>query len=467
VLLNGEWEFALGDGAESAQTSSGQESLEWRPVTLPGRFVEWNEQDATDIRFVWVRREFEVSAAQADRSIPSPDLLGGEHFFIDVPMADFKPWTHKECNLYSADVRLLCGEDVLDQVSVRFGMREIRVVDGDYRLSGQTLWLRGSNLVHEWDWSDVITGKEHAYLVEEAREMNVNVFRTHTQPPPKLWADICDEHGTMILAEFPVLYNYRNHRYTPEEWEEFHRNALADTAAWMARLWNHPAVVMWVLSNESRDDNAWEAGPFRDFVVGLDPTRPTMRTGTTGTKTNYDVHTCGNTNHWTHEGRMHTAVDGWFRQAGDCTVTNSEYMNIFARPKCQWTGNEDEEADRLAYAQLGMEHTEVMRRARLDAILPYMYAGWTRTRRGDPGRPAAHARVSRVHSRSGLLRAAAGRLELRLRAEGGFPRQEGRPLGASRAGRRLLADRADDRVGRPARPQPAVRACGPPARRNG
>jgi len=29
-----------------------------------------------------------------------------------------------------------------------------------------------------------------------------------------------------------------------------------------------------------------------------------------------------------------------------------------------------------------MEHTEAMRRARVDGMLPYMYAGWTRTRRG-------------------------------------------------------------------------------------
>jgi hypothetical protein len=532
VLLNGDWECALGDGTESAQIESGQETLRWRPTTLPGRFAAWNEHDAVDIRFVWVRRKFDVSASQADRlavlrwnridygatafingqqvgyneptgpyftllekgvlrpgkneiilkipgaagvrrsqsgqflfpagliwgpsrprmpavtddvwidfadqaymkwvlaipdlagsrvrirvtptgierldglkltakvrpwpegdvigsaetearCIPVPDPLGGEHFFLDVPMPDFLPWTHQECNLYTADVRLSRGAVVLDRVTIRFGMRAIQVVNGDYRLNGRTLWLRGSNLVHEWDWADVITGKEHAYLVEEAHEMNINVFRTHTQPPPKLWSDICDEHGTMILAEFPVLYNYRNHRYTPEEWEEFHRNALLDTAGWMARLWNHPAVIMWVLSNESRDDNEWEAGPFRDFVVGLDPTRPTMRTGTTGTKTNYDVHTCGNTNHWTHEGQMHTVVDGWFEKAGNRSVSNSEYMNIFKRPKCQWTGNEDEDADRLAYAQLGMEHTEVMRRARVDVMLPYMYAGWTRTRRGE------------------------------------------------------------------------------------
>jgi hypothetical protein len=195
----------------------------------------------------------------------------------------------------------------------------------------------------------------------------------------------------MILSEFPMLYNYRDPKFTPEEWEIFHRNAMLDTAGWMARLWNHPSVVMWVLSNESRCDNDWEAGPFRDFVVGLDPTRPTMRTGTTGTRTNFDVHTCGNTNHWTHEGQMHLQVDGWLREAHGRTVTNSEYMNIFDRPKCQWTGSDDEMADRLAYAQIGMEHTEVMRRARLDAILPYMYAKWSRVRRGGETWKAGYA----------------------------------------------------------------------------
>jgi len=531
VVLNGTWEFALGDGSEAAQTRSGQKSLLWRPVKLPGRFPGLDYRKATEIRFVWIRRSFEVSSRQARRlavlrwnridygatafingrkvgynestgpyfvllepgtlkpgknqivlKIPGtagvrrsrsgkflfpagliwgekrprlpavtdeiwidfadqvymkwilaiPDLakssvrirvtlagrkrldglkvtaevrpwpegdvigsgvtnawhepvgdpLGGRHFYVGVPMPGFKPWTFEHCNLYTADVRVLRGNKVLDRVTIRFGMREIRVVGGDYKLNGRTLWIRGSNLVHEWTWGNVITGKERAYLVDEARELSINAFRTHTQPPPQLWADICDEHGTMILAEFPVLYNYRNPHFTSDEWEEFHRNVLLDTAGWMARLWNHPSVIIWVLSNESIYDNEWEEGPFRDFVIRLDPTRPTMRTGTTGTKTNFDVHTCGNTNHWTNEGRMHVVVSEWFKKAGDRTVTNSEYMNIFKRPVCQWTGTEDPAADRLAYAQLGMEHTEVMRRARVDAILPYMYAGWTRTRTG-------------------------------------------------------------------------------------
>jgi hypothetical protein len=317
--------------------------------------------------------------AQA-RLAPDADPLGGEHFSVEVPMANFKPWTHESCNLYLAEVTLLKGEAVLDAVTFRFGMRQIGVADRNYKLNGRNLWLRGSNLVFEWDWGDTITGHEVDYLVTEAREMSMNSFRTHTRPPPRLWADICDEHGTMILAEFPVLYNYQDYRFTPEELEIWRRNCLLDAAGWMGRLWNHPAVIMWVLSNESNRDNQWEEGAFQDFVNALDPTRPTLRTGSTGTRDNYDVHTCGNVTD-TVEGNLAGGIAGWFRTAGERTTTNTEYMNYFGHPKTQWAGVDDAIADQIAVAQIGAEHTEAMRRARVDGIWPYMYAGWTRTRR--------------------------------------------------------------------------------------
>jgi len=136
---------------------------------------------------------------------------------------------------------------------------------------------------------------------------------------------------------------------------------------------------MWVLSNESQGDNRWEEGPFQDFVNQLDPTRPTLRTGTTGTKENYDVHACGNVTE-TDEGHLQPAIADWFRHAGDRTTTCTEYMNYFGHPRTQWAGVDDQTANALAVAQIGAEHTEAMRRARLDGIWPYMYAGWTRTR---------------------------------------------------------------------------------------
>ncbi|MHB1036388.1 MAG: glycoside hydrolase family 2 TIM barrel-domain containing protein [Pirellulales bacterium] len=315
----------------------------------------------------------------AARLAPDPDPLGGQHFYVTVPMPGFEAWTYEKCPLYTAQVKLAKGGRTLDEVTFRFGMRQIGVKNRNYQLNGKNLWLRGSNLVFEWNWGDTVRGKEKDYLVTEAREMSMNSFRTHTQPPPRLWCDICDEYGTMILAEFPVLYNYQDYKFTPAEYKIWHRNVLTDSAGWMARMWNHPAIVMWVLSNESRGDNAWEEGPFQDFVNAMDPTRPTLRTGTTGTKENYDVHPCGNVTE-TDEGHFQPAIRGWFEQAGDRTTTATEYMNDFRHPRTQWTGVDDPRANDLAVAQIGAEHTEAMRRARLDGIWPYMYAGWTRTR---------------------------------------------------------------------------------------
>jgi len=215
--------------------------------------------------------------------------------------------------------------------------------------------------------------------------MNFNSFRTHTQPPPPLWANIGDEFGTMILAEFPCLFNFFDYKYTPEEYEIWCKNTLSDSAGWMARLWNHPSVIMWVLTNESMRggrEREWETGPFRDFVRKLDPTRPTMRTGDTGTKENFDIHTCGNM-FVVSEGDIHGWLEKNLDKVKGRTFTNSEYMNWFGRRSLsQWTNNEDRDDHAFIYAQLGLEHTEYMRRIRLDGIWPYMYAGWTKTRTG-------------------------------------------------------------------------------------
>jgi hypothetical protein len=523
VLLNGIWEFSVGEGNEAVETPLGQNKLQWKKVTLPGPFMPYSGEAANNTRCVWARRNFSISSAQASelavlrwnriacgaeafingqkvgeneptgpfqvivpagvlnsgenqiilkvrgaagvrkgrsgfalipagfgvgmpevtddvwldfaggaymkwvlaipdlttgrvkirvtpvglkpmedlqvtaqvrawpdgkvmgegneraRLMPANDPLGGEHFLVDVPMPGFHPWTYEQCPLYLAQVKLMQNGRLLDNVSFRFGMRELGVRGRNYKLNGRNLWLRGSNLVFEWNWGDTITGHEKDYLVTEAREMSMNSFRTHTQPPPRLWCDVCDEHGTMILAEFPVLYNYQDYKFTAEEYEIWHRNVLTDSAAWMARLWNHPSVIMWVLSNESRGDNRWEEGPFQDFVNTLDPTRPTLRTGTTGTKENYDVHACGNITD-TDEGNLQPRIANWFEEAGERTTTCTEYMNYFGHPRTQWAGVDDQTANAVAVAQIGAEHTEAMRRARLDGIWPYMYAGWTRTR---------------------------------------------------------------------------------------
>jgi len=341
-------------------------------LTVTAAVRPWPEGDVVG------RGSAPAAAAVAD------DPLGGEHYYVDVPMEDVRPWTYEQPNLYTAEVALHRGEQVLDTVTIRFGMRRIDVAEGNYKLNGKDLWLRGSNLLGEWNW-DRVNGKEKQYLVDEARHLSMNAFRTHTLPPSPEWTDLADENGIMILAEFPVLYNNQNFKFTDQEYAIWHRNCITDAAGWMGRLWNHPAVVMWVLSNESHYDTEWETGAFHDFVTELDPTRPTMRTGTAaGTPENYDVHPIGNISSWTEEGRFLRDIPRWIRTAGDRTVSASEYMNAYAHG-IRWTGRENKLADQLACAQLGMEHTEAMRRHRFDVILPFPYGGLTVVgSRGEP-----------------------------------------------------------------------------------
>ena len=312
---------------------------------------------------------------------PASEAFHENHFFVEVPLPGFTPWTPETPYLYSSSIQLIQNEKLLDHKEVSFGMREIKIVNGNFRMNGKNLWLRGSNLVAEWlskfhkrrhgDFN--VAGNEENFFIKEAREMSINVFRTHTLPPNSDWANLADEHGMLLLAEFPILYNSVNFGFTKEESNLFHKHCKSDTAAWMASLWNHPSIIMWVLSNESRKDEKWETGEFRNFVTTLDPTRPIMRSGN-ATADLMDFHGLGQ---WKmqDEGSFQLSLQNRLKKARNRVISDSEYMNAGRDLKKDLVST-------LDYAQRGMEDTEAMRRLRFDMVLPYMFSKWTRRHHG-------------------------------------------------------------------------------------
>lgn len=359
----------------------------------------WAELPETlDIR-ASVRLAGDMAALRGEAKLRASDLAQ----YVEIPVAIREPrlWTPQTPNLYVAELVASTAGKVCDKVRFRFGMREIRVEGGHYRLNGEPLWFRGSNLLREWQWGEPFASQPKRYLIDEARAMNLNSFRTHTEPPCTRWADIADEHGMMILAEMPVLYNFADFKFTPAEYEEWHKNVMVDFPGWITKLWNHPSIVMWVLSNESRIDNKWEAGPYRDAVVSLDPTRPTMRTGEQGdppgTKENLDLHPTANWSRGPEGALIATVTEATRKKDPQRTLTNTEYMNWFAgrgRVELLQMGRKGHPDFAWEFADFAAEHTEAMRRVQLDGIFPYMYAGWTgvrggRWREGYPTRMAA------------------------------------------------------------------------------
>ncbi len=373
------------------------------------------ETEAQQVTFrVWIDgaealpKKLEIRASV--RPLDDPSVLAGEAVLtaanfagpLDVPVVVKNPklWTPQTPHLYLAHVEASAEGNVCDKVKFRFGMRKIEVVNGHYRLNGKPLWLRGSNLVNEWNWGGVFSKQPKRYLVDEARVMNVNSFRTHTLPPPTSWVNIADQHGIMILAEMPVLFNYmQEHKIESGDWDTWHKNILIDAHGWITKLWNHPSIVMWVLSNETVD-NKWEAGPYRDAVLALDPTRPTMRTGAEGdppgTKENLDLHPCANIAKGPEGWLIEAIIEAAAKKDPTRTLTCTEYMNRFGprqREVMLWTGKADDADFPRIRAEAAAEHTEVMRRVQLDGILPYMFAGWTGMR-GAKWRPPFPTRMA-------------------------------------------------------------------------
>jgi Glycosyl hydrolases family 2, TIM barrel domain/Glycosyl hydrolases family 2 len=300
-----------------------------------------------------------------------------------VPVRRPRQWSPRTPNLYRAEIEATAGGRRLDRARLHFGMRALGVERGHLALNKRPLWLRGSNLVHEWSGGGEFRDVKR-YIVDEAREMNLNSFRTHTLPPPTHWANVADAHGIMLLAEFPVTYNYRDFGFTPEQQERFRRNVLADATGWITKLWNHPSIVAWVLSNEPRGDTEWEIGPYQELVRALDPTRLIVRTGDeAGTDDLVSIHpTLNYTN--AHDGELALMA----RRAAAAkdprrALGNTEYMNYLgsrAEIVTRRLGRPDHPEAALEFAEVAAEDTEVMRRLGFDVILPYMYADWTRFR---------------------------------------------------------------------------------------
>ena len=327
----------------------------------------------------------DVQTGQTIRSLSKDIIPNGKlkaHETLCFDARDLQLWSPASPYLYRMQIELRCQTGVCDRASFQFGHREISMQNGRFQLNGKPLWLRGSNLVHEWSWGHIYNQNVKQYIIDEARSMNLNVFRTHTEPPPALWTDTADKHGMLFMAEMLLLYNHGDFKYTDAEYAVLHDNAIKDASAWIKRIRNHPSVIMWVISNESHLDNEWESTAYFDAIKQLDPSRPIMRTGESvyGTPDALDIHTCFNVVRGA-EGDLWKNMQQFARRKDPARpFCNTEYMNHMWNPSGRYFGKENDPRMPLAYAKVNMEHTEAMRRLQVDCLLPYMYAGWTRLR---------------------------------------------------------------------------------------
>ena len=149
----------------------------------------------------------------------------------------------KDPYLYTAEVNLVEGKEILDNVSTRFGCRTFEIhPENGFILNGEAYPLRGvSRHQDRWGVGNALLPEHHEEDIDLICEVGCTTIRlAHYQHDPYFY-DLCDERGLVIWAEIPYI---SKHMPTGRE------NTVSQMKELIAQNYNHPSIVVWGLSNE-------------------------------------------------------------------------------------------------------------------------------------------------------------------------------------------------------------------------
>ena len=194
---------------------------------------------------------------------------------FSTTIQDVSPWTAETPNLYTLLLELFdeTGE-LLQSSTARIGFRTVDIVDGQLRVNGNPITIRGVNR-HE---HDPVTARIVSYesMVEDIRLMklhNINAVRTAHYPNDYRWYQLTDEYGLYVVDEANIesheAMNLGDHLANRAEFFEAHVDRMRRM---VERDKNHPSIIIWSLGNEAGEGEAFQA--MYDWTKEKDPTRP-------------------------------------------------------------------------------------------------------------------------------------------------------------------------------------------------
>jgi hypothetical protein len=276
----------------------------WQDVSLtavPSTYIE-RVQVTTNIRTGQVHATAELSGESAKAgdgtirlTVSGPgsetvkkmaELSGGQASY-NIGLAVDQPhlWTPNDPYLYTAAISLKtsAGED---EVSVRFGFREIATREGQLLLNGEPLYLLCA-LDQDLYPDTIYTVPSEEFLRDgfrKAKELGLNSLRCHIKPPDPLYLDLADEMGLLIWEEVPswrTFYAKGSVHHNQLNLYDAVKQRVRQTLEEMIRRdFNHPSIIIWTIVNEdwgtalplSASDRAWVAEMY-GLCKKLDPTR--------------------------------------------------------------------------------------------------------------------------------------------------------------------------------------------------
>ena len=157
-----------------------------------------------------------------------------------------KLWNGKDSpHLYSACFRILRNDEIIDEVSLSFGFRDIAISpEQGFFLNGEVFRINGVSKHQDWEGAGSCpTEGQLDTDLELILESGANSVRLSHYQHPQYFYDLCDRAGLVVWAEIPLLS-------MPDGNDGVRKNASSQLKELILQCKHHPAICFWGLQNE-------------------------------------------------------------------------------------------------------------------------------------------------------------------------------------------------------------------------
>jgi len=219
-------------------------------IAFAGDIKEWinkisfsnpNPVEASEINWTLGNTAMTVSSKEIE-------LKPGETktIVIKTPVNDrLKKWSPDNPNLYTLLLQVKNKKTTVDLKATRFGWRQFTIEGTDFHLNGEKIQCFG-DILHPF--GPYICSRRFGYAwYQMIKDFGGNAVRPHAQPWPRVYYQLADEMGLMVLDETALFgssirLNLEEDITWERSYEHLKRLILRDR--------NHPSVVGWSAGNE-------------------------------------------------------------------------------------------------------------------------------------------------------------------------------------------------------------------------
>lgn len=242
---------SVSSDVQNQGTDAAQVTVTATVLDASGAPVATNDSPATSVAAA------ATSTVTQTLTVPSPTL-----------------WSTTAPYLYRLKVEVKTGGSTVDTYVTSLGFRTPTFdASTGFALNGTGMKLRGVDMHHDLGaLGAAVNYRAIERQLQILKGMGVNAIRTSHNPPAPELLDVADRLGMLIMEE--AFDTWTQPKTTNDYALYFNDWAQRDIQDMVRRDRNHPSVIMWSIGNEISGATTTIAQNLKNWVLGLDKTRP-------------------------------------------------------------------------------------------------------------------------------------------------------------------------------------------------